>query len=89
MPSLRPRSLLLLGTALVVGVAVPSHADPVTTSTLGWAINGTVSEVARSGNIAYVGGSFGSVAPTANLVFGFAAFSFDSATPGSVRCRCW
>lgn len=81
MPSLRPRSLLLLGTALVVGVAVPSHADPVTTSTLGWAINGTVSEVARSGNIAYVGGSFGSVAPTANLVFGFAAFSFDSATP--------
>ncbi len=80
MPSLRLRSLLLRA-ALVVGIAVPSHADPLTTSTLGWAVNGIISEVARSGNIAYVGGSFNSVAPSPNLVFGFAAFSADSATP--------
>ncbi len=72
---------LVASLALVAGIAVPSHADPVTTSTLGWAVNGIVSEVARSGNIAYVGGSFGSVAPSANLVFGFAAFRADSATP--------
>lgn len=65
----------------VASIAVPAHADPVTTSTLGWAVNGIVSEVARAGDIAYVGGSFGTVAPAANLTFGFAAFSRDSAAP--------
>ncbi len=80
MPSLRLRSSIL-SAALAAGLVVPSYADPVTTSTLGWAVNGIVSEVARSGNIAYVGGSFNSVAPSPNLVFGFAAFSASSATP--------
>jgi hypothetical protein len=66
---------------LAVVVPVRSHGDPVVASTLGWTINGIVSEVARSGEVAYVGGSFRTVAPSSNLVFGFAAFSFDSAVP--------
>ena len=66
MPSASLRSLAL-HVAVLGALTVPAHADPVTTSTLGWAINGIVSEVARSGNIAYVGGSFESVAPSPNL----------------------
>ncbi|HUU33790.1 MAG TPA: delta-60 repeat domain-containing protein, partial [Vicinamibacterales bacterium] len=76
-----PVRVVLIRTALVLGLALPAAADPVTTSTLGWAINGIVSEVARAGDVAYVGGSFGSVAPSSNLVYGFAAFSTSSATP--------
>lgn len=71
----------LVRIALAVGVASPAAADPVTTSTLGWAISGIVSEVARAGDVAYVGGSFDTVSPSANLVFGIATFSTDSAVP--------
>jgi hypothetical protein len=56
-------------------------ADPTTTSTLGWAIDGIVSEVVRAGDVAYVGGSFSTVAPSPNLVYGFATFATDSAVP--------
>ena len=63
------------------GFAATAGADPVTTSTLGWAVNGIVSEVARSGNVAYVGGSFETVAPSPNLVYGFTTFATDAAVP--------
>jgi hypothetical protein len=71
----------ILRIALALGVASPAAADPVTTSTLGWAISGIVSEVARAGDVAYVGGSFDTVSPSANLVYGIATFSTDSAAP--------
>lgn len=64
-----------------LGLVTASHADPLPTSTLGWAVNGIVSEVVRAGDTAYVGGSFNSVAPSTNLVFNVAAFSVDSAAP--------
>lgn len=73
--------LLALRLLVALAVSVPAHADPVTSSTLGWAVNGIVSEVARAGDVAYVGGSFNSVAPSANLVFNFATFATDSAVP--------
>jgi len=62
-------------------LAAQAAADPVTRSTLGWAVNGIVSEVARAGDVAFVGGSFGTVAPSQNQVFGVAAFATDSAVP--------
>ena len=71
----------LLGILLTLAAAAATAADPLTTSTLGWAINGIVSEVARAGNVAYVGGSFGTVAPSPNLVYGFTTFAADSAVP--------
>src|SRR5690606_33549024 len=71
----------LLGLALGAGMVTPAAADPATTSTLGWAVSGIVSEVARAGDVAYVGGSFDAVSPAGNLVYGFAAFSTDSAVP--------
>ncbi len=74
-------SSLLLHGALLSGLASPAAADPVTTSTLGWAVSGIVSEVARAGDVAYVGGSFDTVSPSANLVYGFATFAADSAVP--------
>jgi hypothetical protein len=72
---------LLLTMMIVVGLAQPSGADPATRSTLGWAINGIVSEVARAGDVAYVGGAFDTVSPAPNQVTGFSAFAADSATP--------
>ena len=66
---------------LVVGTAGRVFADPVTRSTLGWMINGIVSEVARAGDVAYVGGSFRTVSPSTNLLFHTAAFSTTSAVP--------
>ncbi len=54
-------------------------ADPLPASTLGWMINGVVSEVARAGDVAYVGGSFRMVSPSANLVFRSATFSTTAA----------
>src|SRR5688500_11213206 len=54
-------------------------ADPLPASTLGWMINGIVSEVARAGDIAYVGGSFRTVSPSANLVLRSATFSTTAA----------
>jgi hypothetical protein len=78
---LSPISRFLLGCSLILGLANTASGDPVTTSTLGWAVNGIVSEVARLGNIAYVGGSFATVSPSANLVYNFATFSTDSAVP--------
>lgn len=69
------------GGILVLLLSSQAFADPVTRSTLGWAVNGIVSEVARAGDVAYVGGSFETVAPSPNLVFGFAAFATDSAVP--------
>lgn len=66
---------------LSLAMAAPASADPVTRSTLGWAVNGIVSEVARAGDVAFVGGSFGTVAPSENQVFGLAAFAVDSAIP--------
>lgn len=86
MPILRSRATVI-PLAFVLGLAGQTHADPVTTSTLGWAINGIVSEVARAGDVAYVGGSFETVAPSANLVFGFATFSADSAVPVLPRLK--
>jgi hypothetical protein len=80
MLNLRLRSAALPLIAILCN-STPASADPVTTSTLGWAVNGIVSEVARAGDVAYVGGSFGSVAPAANLVHGFATFAADSAVP--------
>ncbi|MGE4225915.1 MAG: hypothetical protein AB7I23_21420 [Vicinamibacterales bacterium] len=65
----------------IVCTTVPAAADPVTTSTLGWAVNGIVSEVARAGDVAFLGGSFGSVAPAGNRVHGFATFAADAAVP--------
>ena len=56
-------------------------ADPVSTSTLGWMVNGIVSEVARAGDVAYVGGSFRTLSPSANLLFHTASFSTTSAVP--------
>lgn len=67
--------------ALSVALSWPASADPVTRSTLGWAVNGIVSEVARAGDVAFVGGSFATVAPSENQVFGVAAFAVDSAIP--------
>lgn len=68
---------------VVAAIAAPlsAVADPVVESTLGWMINGVVSEVARAGDVAYVGGSFHTVAPRANLVFHNATFSLTSAVP--------
>src|SRR5688572_7199622 len=54
-------------------------ADPLPASTLGWMINGVVSEVARAGDVAYVGGSFRMVSPSANLVLRSATFSTTAA----------
>lgn len=69
--------------ALILAVAITGSAgaDPITRSTLGWAVNGIVSEVARAGDVAFVGGSFATVAPAANQVLGFATFATDSAMP--------
>jgi hypothetical protein len=65
----------------IVAVSVPHlKADPVVTSTLGWLVNGTVSEVVRAGNIVYVGGSFNDVAPMSNRSYGFTSFGATSAT---------
>jgi hypothetical protein len=55
-------------------------ADPAQHSTLGWMINGTISEVVRAGDTVYLGGSFSTVSPVANKVSQFAAFSTRSAT---------
>jgi hypothetical protein len=77
---LRLRSLALPLVAILCTTA-PAVADPVGSSTLGWAINGIVSEVARAGDVAFLGGSFESVAPSANLVRGFTTFAADSAVP--------
>ena len=79
-----PLSRRAIGSAIALLLSSQAFADPVTTSTLGWAVNGIVSEVARAGDVAYVGGSFGTVAPSPNLVYGFAAFATDSAVPVSV-----
>ncbi|MEZ5284732.1 MAG: hypothetical protein R2712_07990 [Vicinamibacterales bacterium] len=82
MRSISTRSLRsLLGGAFAILLAGQAWADPVTTSTLGWAVNGIVSEVARAGDVAFVGGSFRTVAPSANLMYGFATFATDSAVP--------
>jgi len=75
---LTPAALPLLA---ILCTSAPAAADPVTSSTLGWAVNGIVSEVARAGDVAFLGGSFGSVAPAANLVHGVATFAVDSAVP--------
>ncbi|MCC7180538.1 MAG: hypothetical protein IT177_19320 [Acidobacteria bacterium] len=71
----------MAGFFLSLALGGQASADPVTSSTLGWAINGIVSEVARAGDVAFVGGSFGTVAPAPNLVHGFATFATDSAVP--------
>jgi hypothetical protein len=75
------RALLrtVVAAAVIGSSVVPLAADPVQTSTLGWMINGIVSEVARAGDIAYVGGSFRTVSPSANLVFHQVTFSTTSA----------
>jgi hypothetical protein len=73
------RQLVVL--AALAGTAAAVAAAPIASSTLGWAVHGTVSEVARAGDVAYLGGSFDSVAPAANKVPGFAVFSADSAMP--------
>jgi hypothetical protein len=69
----------VVSTAVVGFSLAPLAADPVQTSTLGWMVNGIVSEVARAGDIAYVGGSFRTVSPSANLVFNQVTFSTTSA----------
>ena len=71
----------LVAAACSVAFSTPTHADPVSASTLGWAVNGIVSEVVRAGDTVFVGGSFGSLAPSENLVFNIAAFSTASARP--------
>lgn len=71
----------MAGLFISLALASQAGADPTTTSTLGWAVNGIVSEVVRAGDVAYVGGSFGTVAPAPNLVYGFATFATDSAVP--------
>lgn len=75
------RRVAALPLVAILCTAAPVAADPVTSSTLGWAVKGIVSEVARAGDVAYLGGSFDSVAPAANLVQGFATFAADSAVP--------
>jgi len=82
-----PLSRRAIGSAIALLLSSQAFADPVTTSTLGWAVNGIVSEVARAGDVAYVGGSFGTVAPSPNLVYGFAAFATDSAVPVFPRLK--
>lgn len=77
-----PRSChAALPLVVILCTAAPAAADPITSSTLGWAVNGIVSEVARAGDVAFLGGSFDSVAPAANLVRGFATFAADAAVP--------
>lgn len=71
----------LVAAACSVALSTPTHADPLTASTLGWAVNGIVSEVVRAGDTVFIGGSFGSLAPSENLVFNVAAFSTTSARP--------
>lgn len=75
------RFSVLVAAFLSLGPATPGHADPLTISTLGWAVNGIVSEVVRAGDTVFIGGSFGSLAPSENLVFNVAAFSTTSARP--------
>jgi hypothetical protein len=65
--------------AVAVGAGALVTAEPVTLSTFGWIVNGTVSEVVRAGNYVYLGGSFQDVAPVANRAFGFVSFGPDSA----------
>jgi hypothetical protein len=77
MPSMKRIAALLV----VIAVPITALGDPIRTSTLGWMIDGTVSEVARAGDVAYVGGSFRTVAPSANRVFNNATFSTRSAVP--------
>jgi hypothetical protein len=62
-------------------------ADPAPQSTLGWMINGIVSEVVRAGDTAYLGGSFSTVSPAANKVPQFVTFSTRSARPVLPRLR--
>jgi hypothetical protein len=77
----RARVSRCAGFLVALTLAGQAHADPTTRSTLGWAVNGIVSEVARAGDVAFVGGSFATVAPSQNQVFGSAAFAADSAVP--------
>lgn len=77
---------VVCGLTLVL-VPGPTLADPVPQSTLGWMINGTVSEVVRAGDVAFLGGSFRTVSPSANLVRQFVAFSGRSARPVLPRLR--
>lgn len=81
LPADRRRFTAAFVLSLTLGLSASASADPVTRSTLGWAINGIVSEVARAGDVAFVGGSFATVAPASNQVFGVAAFATDSAMP--------
>ena len=67
--------------ALLCLAPVSVLADPSRESTLGWMINGIVSEVVRAGDTVYLGGSFRTVSPLANKVPQFVAFSTRSARP--------
>ena len=82
LPQPRRRVPLCRDPRFALALGAQRSADPVTRSTLGWAVNGIVSEVARAGDVAFVGGSFGTVAPSENQVFGVAAFAPIR------RCRC-
>ena len=73
---------MALSLTLALTLPFSAHGDPVTTSTLGWTINGIVSEVSRAGDVAFVGGSFATVAPSANLV------PTSRRSPPTRRCRC-
>lgn len=70
---------IFLTGALISAVAVGLRADPVVTSTLGWIIDGTVSEATRAGDVVFLGGSIRTAAPTSKRVFGAVAMHTGSA----------
>ena len=74
-------------TVTIATIPVLAGADPAPQSTLGWMIDGIVSEVVRAGDVAYLGGSFRTVTPAANQVPGFTTFSTRSARSVLPRLR--
>ena len=73
----RPTTVLIasaLAVALTSG-GTPLHADPSPVSQLNWVFDGAVQSAARLGNTLYVGGTFTSVAPSANALGSLYALS--------------
>src|SRR5687768_790145 len=73
------RLLGVVSAFILATIPVLAGPDSAVESTLGWMVNGTISEVVRAGDIAYLGGSFRTVSPAANQVPGFTTFSTRSA----------